>query len=178
MAQVKTNKKAQASEVKKSEVKTENAQVIETLEAQVKALEAKKAQKIENLEKRVSANASLQVIKKYIEENKDFSLKPCNNEFHKIFVKYKEKNCMFLLIKSNNMVTLYTKSRIDELQGIENNTYPKQYPHRTTYKAEELTSDFLNYVFNKAVQDIPVKAEKATIAELKAKIAELQAQKN
>ena len=174
MAQVKTNKK-QVSEVKKIEVKNQNDQVVEDLQKQVLALEEKQKNKIENLKKRVEANKSLQVINNYIKENTNFTLKPCNNEFHKIFVKYNQKNCMFLLIKSNNMVTLYTKSRIDELQGIENNTYPKQYPHRTTFKADDLTSEFLTYVFDKAIKDMPIKAEKATIAELKAKIAELQA---
>lgn len=179
MAQVKTNKK-QVIETQKNETqKSENLQVIEDLQKQVLALEAKQKQKIENLKNRVSANTSLQVINKYIENNKQFTLKPCNNEYHKIFVKYNDKNCMFLLVKSDNKITFYTKTKIQGFEGIENNTYPKQYPHRVTLTTNDLTNDLLNIIFNDSKNNIHVKTDnKQTINDLKKQINDLKQQLN
>lgn len=177
---LKTNdKKQQKNEVKKIEVvkNDDKQQLINDLTKQVELIELKQKTKIENLKNRVNSNTSLQKINEYLKQNPKFTLKPCNNEYHKIFVKYDGKNCMFLLVKSNNTITFYTKTKINGFNGIENNTYPKQYPHRVTLTTNDLTDELLNTIFNDSKNNITLKVDnKKTIDELKQQINDLKQQ--
>lgn len=181
---LKTNDKKQQNDVKKvTKIETpkndDKQKLIDDLQKQVIEIENKQKQKIENLKNRVNGNTSLQKINEYLKQNPKFTLKPCNNEYHKIFVKYDNKNCMFLLVKSNNTITFYTKTKIQGFEGIENNTYPKQYPHRVTLGVNDLTNELINTIFNDSKNNITLKVDnKQTINDLKQQINDLKQQLN
>ena len=174
---LKTQKQQTQKQVIENTKTDDKQKLIDDLQKQVIEIENKQKQKIENLKTRVNNNLSLQKINDYLKTNTNFSLKPCNNEYHKIFVKYNDKNCMFLLVKSNNTITFYTKTPVNGFNGIVNNTYPKQYPNRTTLGVNDLTDDLLNTIFNDSKNNIHVKTDnKQTINELKQQIDELKQQ--
>lgn len=148
------------------------------LKQQLNDLQQRKQQSIDNLQKRVNDNKLYKLVIDYFKsiDNK-VSFKSCGNEFNKVFVKHDNSNIMFLLVKLNDTITFYTKTKVNET-SISGNTYPKQYEFRTTLKYNEADSNMLKTILSQGIETKHSKSSvtKTTINELTKKIELLQQQ--
>ena len=149
------NTQAQAVETKAVETKAVETKAVENKENVVKELNAlkeslailqqKKAEKIARLKANTIANKYYSIIAEFAEKN-GLTLKAVKDEDNKVFVQKNGKNIMFVLFKSNNIVSIYTAFTVNETSQY--STYNKRLCYRTNFTSspenEKTVLDLIN----------------------------------
>lgn len=168
------SKKAK-TQVQETQVQEQAVQAkIDLLTEKIAQVEALNAQKIANLEKKVKANNCYDFIANFCAEN-SLETKALSKEFNKQYIKKAGRNIVFVLYKSNNIVSLYTNYSLSSESAY--STYNKSLCYRTNLTFEQLRDNFAE-IIETSEKNLgnKVTGGNTLVSNLKAEIEALKAQ--